>query len=213
MTCQSIVPKLDDYLDGSLDRAETAEVEDHVGGCVSCRDLIERAGELRRIVAKLPIAGGGPDFLERALVAAAGESEPGRVRRGRPRRHLGAIAAGLAIFTVLGWLLREPMVEPVSVGVAQVALAVEEPRTVNMVFASVEAVDGVSLTVSLPEGIELARYPGRNRVEWSTRLQAGNNVLPLELVALSGVGGELVATLRGDGKEKVFRIGIAVQSS
>ena len=74
----------------------------------------------------------------------------------------------------------------------------------------VRAVNGVSLTVALPDGVELTEYRGLDEVSWTTRLQAGKNVLPLQLVAIGGSGGELVARLQHEGDEKVFTVNVAV---
>ena len=83
-------------------------------------------------------------------------------------------------------------------------------RSVNLVFNSATAVEDVLLVVDLPMGVELAAYPGRMQIRWATSLQAGNNRLPLELIAVDGMGGEIVATLQSEGTEKVFRIDVEV---
>ena len=85
-----------------------------------------------------------------------------------------------------------------------------ESHTVNLVFASADALDDVSLTVDLPEGVQLSGYENRRQVQWNTRLQAGKNVLPLELVAVDGRGGQLVARLRHSDKEKIFTVNVTI---
>ena len=72
-------------------------------------------------------------------------------------------------------------------------MTLEEPRTVNLVFASAAALDAATLTVSLPDGIELAGFPGQTQITWQTSLVEGKNFLPLELIALSPAGGEVLA--------------------
>jgi anti-sigma factor RsiW len=214
MTCRRIETQLDDYLDGALDSGARAAVEQHAADCIDCGSLLERATALKGIVAALPVDGPDPDFFDEALRQAALQSEQAKPRPIARGWYAGAIAAGLATIAIVGMLVNgtdtAPPAQGLPAGVAQVAMAVEESRTINLVFASEEALESVSLTVELPEGVELANYPGKDRVLWSTRLQAGKNVLPLELVALGGTGGELVATMRRDGKEKVFRVNIAV---
>lgn len=209
MTCRRIEPDLDAWLDGELDAEAKSLLERHASECADCHRLIERATKLRNVLAGLEVEGPDAGFFDEALTVAASSG----TRRENPavsRRYLGAIAAGFAAIAIVGVLVDRIEPETPVAGIAQVALAVEETRTINLVFASDQALDSVSLTVDLPDGIELARYPGQDRVEWSTRLQSGKNVLPLELVALGGNGGELVATMRQDGKEKVFRVSIAV---
>jgi predicted anti-sigma-YlaC factor YlaD len=218
MTCRRIENQLDDYLDrtpgdGTLGAEALTAIERHVADCRDCARLLERAASLKGALAALPVEGPRPGFFEEALAAAEGSRAATRKRIWRAW-HVGALAAGLAAAAIV--VLSTTNLEQIdpaapAVGIAQVALAIEEAQTINLVFASEEALEGVSLTVDLPPGVELARYPGQERVRWSTRLQAGKNVLPLELVAHGGTGGELVATMRRDGKEKVFRVSIDIQ--
>jgi hypothetical protein len=208
MTCRSIEPQLDDYLDGTLDSDTAFVLEQHVAACSHCKQLLEHATDIRDALSRLGIEGPRPGFFDAALVlaAASAEAEPSSHRS---RWYVGALAAGVAAVALVGFLVSRVETESMA-GVAQVAMAIEETRTINMVFAAEEALENVHLSVTLPDGIELASYPGRDRIEWSTRLRQGNNVLPLELIALGGTGGELIATMRRDGKEKVFRVSIAV---
>jgi hypothetical protein len=91
-----------------------------------------------------------------------------------------------------------------------VALIIGEPHTINLVFAARGALSGVELTVDLPQGVELAEYPGRRRVELRTELAVGDNALPLTLVARSGRGGQLAARLRRRDDQKVFVVDVTI---
>jgi hypothetical protein len=213
MTCRQIENQLDDYLDGTLEPAALTAVESHAAECVDCARLISRGEAVKGALAAMPVEGPRPGFFEQALAAAANQPVASRPKRMLQAWRVSAIAAGLAAAAIVVLLTTntdQVEREAPAAGMAQVALAVEEARTINLVFASAEALEGVSLTVELPPGVELQRYPGRERVQWSTRLQPGKNVLPLELVAHGGTGGELVATMRRDGKKEVFRVSIAV---
>ena len=66
------------------------------------------------------------------------------------------------------------------------------------------------LTVSLPEGVELSGFPGQREITWETSLVEGRNVLPLTLVALTPVGGEVFATLQHGDKDQVFRLKVNI---
>lgn len=211
MTCRQIETQLDEYLDGMLEGGAKADLERHASECDHCGRTLARAKALKETLTQLPVEGPAIGFFDEALRRAAETQPAARPKTSVAGWYAGAIAAGIAVVAMTGLLVNQ--VEPVTPtqGVAQVAMAVEETRTINLVFASHEALEQVSLTVELPAGVELANYPGQDRVLWSTRLQPGNNVLPLELVAVGGTGGELVATMRRDGKEKVFRVNIAVE--
>ncbi len=89
-------------------------------------------------------------------------------------------------------------------------MALEEPRTVNLVFASATSLDSATLTVSLPEGIELEGFPGQREISWETSLSEGKNFLPLTLIALTPTGGELLARLEHDDRDRTFRLQVDV---
>lgn len=123
-------------------------------------------------------------------------------------------AFGATVLTVLltGLYVRAPRSRggerPVNVD-----LVLEQPRTVNLLFSSSASLDGVSFSLELPFGVDVRGHEGRGELEWSAPLAAGDNLLPLDLVATSGPGGPLVARLRHRGKEKVFLVNLAVRSS
>jgi len=225
MICELLNTQLDDYLDGELAPAVREELDGHLPHCGACRAVVARARRLQQALGAYPVSGPRPDFFDRALATArASENrESGSSASAAPRwttGRIGALAAGVAVFIVTGLLLQSlqlngPSPAPGDAGgeagaMAGVSMAMHETRTVNLVFSSAAELQGVSLTVDLPAGVELAGYMGLDHVRWSTRLQAGKNVLPLELVAIGGSGGELVARLQHEGEEKVFTVSVAV---
>jgi hypothetical protein len=94
--------------------------------------------------------------------------------------------------------------------IPEVTMALAEPRTVNLVFASTTALDSATLTVSLPDGIELDGFPGQREITWETSLREGKNLLPLTLVALTPAGGELLARLEHKDRDRTFRLRVDV---
>jgi hypothetical protein len=108
-------------------------------------------------------------------------------------------------------LVRAPRPE-FAAGLPTVAMVVDQTRDVNLVFASSAAVDSVSLHIVLPEGIEMLGHEGEREVRWRTQLAAGNNILPLKLVASEPATGQLVARLQHGDREKVFRVHVTVSS-
>jgi hypothetical protein len=120
-------------------------------------------------------------------------------------------AFGLTILTVIltGLAVRGPATRRAPDNPA-VTLAVASPHVVNLLFASRVALGDVRFTVDLPAGIELSGRAGVRRIAWSAPLAAGNNLLPLELVARAGAGGQLAARLQHAGSQKTFVVDIAV---
>ena len=166
--------------------------------------------EIQALLKDYPMPQADAGFYDQALVRATHEGS----RRQRNRWMLtgfgGAIAAGLAVWLIGGMLMTAPQITDVDASIPGVTMALEEPRTVNLVFASATALDSATLTVSLPDGIELAGFPGQREISWETSLNEGRNLLPLKLIALTPVGGELLARLEHDDRNKVFRLQVNV---
>jgi hypothetical protein len=140
-------------------------------------------------------------------------------RRPRPRPTLAQRivafaflgAFGLTMLTVVltGLYVRSPSARR-TLETPAVTLTIEEPRTINLVFGARSALADVELTVDLPPGIELVTHPGERRVVSRAELAAGDNALPLTLVARGGQGGQLAARLRQGDDRKVFVVDLTV---
>lgn len=141
-------------------------------------------------------------------------NEPTTARPRSPRlvafTFVGAFAASVATVIYTGLLVKAPRTE-ISAALPNVSLAVDEERTVNLVFTANAAIADASLTIALPAGIELIGHDGQRQVRWNTHLVAGNNILPLTLVARAPSTGQLVARLRHGDQEKVFRVHVDAQ--
>ncbi len=214
MSCTHINEKLDDYMDGALDDAETASLDRHIESCDSCRQTVESEQGLRRLLKDYPVPAPDAAFLDRALAQASHVSTLVNTKSQRNRWIMtgfgGAIAAGLIAWIIGGTLLQTPDVTDPAASIPGVTMALEEPRTVNLVFSSAtELVDAV-LTVNLPAGIEIEGFAGLREITWITSLQAGKNILPLKLIATTPHGGVLLARLEHDDRDRTFRIRMTV---
>ena len=208
MNAEHIDNQLDAYLDGELPEQERRNVFEHLHGCKQCHQTLADAKSLRARLANLPVEGPAPDFFAQALANAANQDRQAPMNRWATVVG-GTIAAGVALLVVVGMLGRTPAPE-LTPELQGVTLALHESRTLNLVFSSAEALEGARLVVELPHGLELGAYPGEQRVRWKTSLQAGRNVLPLDLIAVAGNGGEVVAHLRHGDKSKTFRLRVNV---
>jgi hypothetical protein len=121
-------------------------------------------------------------------------------------------AFGLTVLTVIATGLnvgspRGPRRGPET---QSVVLAVAAPQTVNLLFESRARYDDVEFTLDLPSGVELSGRAGVRRLVWRAPLKAGNNLLPLTLVARGGSGGQLAARLQHGGAEKTFVVDLSI---
>ena len=211
MNCKLITDQLDDYLDGALADPEVRSLEAHVSNCAPCRTTVDDERQLRDMLrdygeSTMPQAEAA--FYDRAIARAAQEG----TRRQRNRWVMtgfgGAVAAALALWIVSGVFFTTPDVtEPT---IPSVTMALEQPQTLNLVFAAAEPLEGATMTVVLPDGIEIDGFAGQREITWMTSLKAGRNYLPLTLVATSSSGGEVMATLRHEDYDKTFRLQVTV---
>jgi hypothetical protein len=166
--------------------------------------------ELLDLLQEYPVPEAEAGFYDRALIRAVHRGS----RRQRNRWMLtgfgSAIAAGLAIWVITAMLMTTPQLPDAEPTLPGVTIAMQQEHTVRLVFSSAQALDSATLTVSLPDGIELAGFPGQREITWETSLQEGKNLLPLTLIALTPSGGEVLARLEHKDRNRTFRLRVDV---
>ncbi len=174
------------------------------------QDINKQDQEILELLKDYPMTEASAGFYDQALARATHEG----TRRQRNRWIMtgfgSALAAGVVLWLLGGFFLTTPDVPAPAADIPGVAMMLEEPRTVNLVFASANALDDATLTVTLPDGIELAGFPGQREISWQTSLVEGKNYLPLELIALTPTGGEVLARLQHDNRGRTFRLRVNV---
>lgn len=147
-------------------------------------------------------------FYDRAIARAAIAG----ARRQRNRWVLsgfgGAIAAMFMAWIVGGVYFAAE--EAIDVSIPSVTMALETPQTFNLVFSSASVLRDATMTVTLPDGIEIEGFAGQREITWMTSLTEGRNILPLTLIATSPVGGKLLANLQHEDDDKLFRLQVIV---
>lgn len=213
MTCKHLKEKFDDYVDEALDNAEATMLTQHIASCESCQELVNREHQLQSLLreygdSSMPT----PDatYFDQTLAMAAHAGARQQRKRSWLTGFGSAVAAGLAVWVVSGVLFNAPDSTPTASPLPTVTMALEEPRTINLVFSSVSALDDATLTVTLPDGVELAGFEGQRVVSWMTSLQEGKNLLPLRLIATMPTNGVLLATLRHGEDDREFRLQVNV---
>ena len=211
MNCKQLTERLDDYVDGRMEPSETQALAAHVERCGDCSGTLAKELELRDALkdygeSSMP----QPDtaFFDSALARAAHSG----TRRQRNRWVMtgvgGTIAAGLVLW-MLGGTVLNTTGSP-EAAIPSIAMTLEEPRRLNLVFSSATAMAEATMTVVLPRGIEIEGFSGQREISWLTSLTEGKNVLPLTLIATSPQGGELLATLQHEDDDKTFRVQVEI---
>lgn len=173
-------------------------------------DIENEDQEVQALLRDYPMADASAGFYDQALARATHEGSRRQRNRWVMTGFGSAIAAGLALWLIGGFFLTAPDLPEPDPTIPGVAMTLEVPRTINLVFASETALEGATLTVTLPDGIELAGFPGQREIAWETSLVEGKNYLPLELIALTPVGGEVLARLEHNNRDRTFRLRIEV---
>ena len=173
-------------------------------------DANKQEREIIELLQDYPAPAPDEGFYERALVRATHEGSKRQRNRWMMTGFGAAIAATIAAWVIGGMLLNEPQLPDAGAAIPGVTIALAEPRTVNLVFASAKALDSATLTVTLPDGIELDGFPGQREITWETSLSEGKNLLPLTLVAVTPTGGELLARLEHEDRDRTFRLQVEV---
>jgi hypothetical protein len=207
MECRDFALQLDDWLDGRLDAVRQKSVQEHLERCPSCRRQHQHAVAVQAAVRELSPPAPHPGFVDQALSRATrpavGSAHPAR------RAVLGvALAATLVLGVGLGVFLA---MQPAPV--QAVALTLERPETVRLMFNSAKPLIGATLSLALPANVELVGYGDRRELSWQTDLREGANLLELPLIARGATKGELVAHLSHGGSGKTFRLKIEIDNA
>ena len=213
MNCIDFQLLLDDQLDGALDEEIEAQFLEHAAACTACASRRAFAWRVQKSLQALPVPAPAPDFAGRVLTAArrtrpaVAASVASGPQRGWSRwAAAGALAASLALALGL-WVTREaptrPATEPPVAHVQPAETAGVQP--VRLVFRSASALTNVTIEIGLPEGVELAGYPGQRQLVWQSDLRAGANLLELP-VLVHGPGGVVTATLNHGTERRQFTV-------
>jgi len=198
MNCTETTTRLHQYLDSDL--ADQAQFEEHISHCDSCQAELNAIREWRRALAELPVEPARAGFEQRVL---------GEVHRHYPERHHHGFVTGFATAvaaSLMLWLSSLMFFQQDISDASVVMLTVNQERTVRLMIEAVGDLDQVTLSLNLPEHVELAGYPGESRLNWQTRLQKGQNILTLPFLAVDQGQGEMIARVNYGDKSKTFRI-------
>ncbi|GGY83337.1 anti-sigma factor family protein [Marinobacter zhanjiangensis] len=212
-SCQQSQETIEQYVAGTLARADALMFERHLASCPRCASRLRWQQRINEEVAGqsgIPEPSG--DFESRVLAAATGRSFA------RPGLATPVVGGAFAAMLVLGLVLGLNLDDRAPDGVRQAdsgtateaverSLVPAEPReeTVRLAFTSQSQLDNVSLTLELPAHVELVQFPGHQQLTWQVDLKPGDNVIALPLRIAYPDGGEIVARLDDGRKSKTFR--------
>jgi hypothetical protein len=118
------------------------------------------------------------------------------------------IAAGIVAWLVLVLPTDLPTAPEAELETVVITMNVE--KTFRLTFDSKRELQAAAISVDLPDGVEIVGYEGRDSVRWTTTVNAGTNILELPIVVRSGKGGQILARLEHEGKQKTFTFAVQV---
>ena len=208
MKCESIRDILLDYVDGALTGESRQAVAEHVAHCQSCQRRIAQEQKIKHALRELPVRDPpSTEFYERVLNASANAP-----KRGFNTFWAGfgsAVAAGLA-----GWLVFAPAQLPQATDdslLPNVQAMVNEVKLVRVAFEAPADFRNVTLSVVLPENVELDGFPLEHEIAWQTTLHEGQNVLTLPVIVKRAGSAVVEAHISSANKSKIFRIQVQGQ--
>ena len=203
MNCNITAENIPGIVAGTLEPPLLADCEQHLSGCAECREALRGAESLAMLSKRT--AGAAPAGLFDRLMddAMAEETRP----RGRSGFWLGtgfggAVAASLLTLALaLGWI--GPVADE-ETGIAQFAVAVSEPRNMEIAIETDQALVGANISILLSGNVAIDGYGDRRELAWTTDLKAGVNRLSLPVIAIDSTGGQVVVRLDHPDSEQVF---------
>ncbi|MFL6621300.1 MAG: anti-sigma factor family protein [Sulfurifustis sp.] len=186
MNCRTFIERMDGYLERTLAREVHDAAAGHLRDCGDCQRRVARLQALRGALRAIPVPAPRPGLLEQALERAQ-RVQPQR-RRFWPYVAGAALAASITLWIGFGRPNLSTPSTPLGVNIT-----LNETHTVQLAFNAERELPQATLSIQLPNGVELQGFPGQREVRWQTTLVRGANVLALPLLAKSANGGTLLA--------------------
>lgn len=173
---------------------------------------------LRRALKRIPAPEPRPGFVDRAFANATAqataqskaEAQPARSRlahlAGRWETWVGA-ALGGAVATLLTLMLLRPMDSTP----ADITLALNEMRDIEVLIDSERALDDATIRIVASGSVALDGFDNEREIDWQAQLARGNNILSLPVVARAKGAGQLVAVVEHGGRTRRVTVNLTVR--
>ena len=206
MSCKQIKPLIIDHVDGTLDELQNQAVLSHIKNCRQCKNRINEEYSLQRTLKSLSEIKAPENFHHTVF---AGISEKHSHKTSYFAGFSSAIAASLML-----WLVFFPTQEMKSINkpihnITQqpgIEITLNDIENIRLSFDAPDNFKKVTLSVELPEQVEIEGFPDKRHISWETSLAAGTNILTLPVIARSVGESVIKAKISTKQKNKVFEI-------
>jgi len=203
--CEDVDENLLAYVDSQIPEQLSIMIDAHIQQCAACEAKVLEERKIQSILKVLPVKPMRANFKSRVIDSVT--------EREQPKNQYGffagvsvAIAASVMIWVVAAFLAPSLTTPPPN---QPVVLTLNEVKQVKLAFEAPADFNEVTLTIELPEHVELDGFEGESRISWQTSLRSGKNVLALPLIVKDAIKGEIVATVSNAEKSKVFKVPLA----
>jgi negative regulator of sigma E activity len=158
MTCEDVLGKLDDYVDGTLPEAQLQEIELHLAGCAACREEESRLRRLLDLASALPQEIRPRRDLWPAITARLeSDDEPSRERGTRRfwARPVWLAAAAAVLLAVASIVMQMREVKPGDPGAVPTSVA--QPEVSGTGHAQQAEMEYIRATGQLMEALDARR--------------------------------------------------------
>jgi len=210
MDCSKFQSHIDEFLDGDGDLPydQQKSMLEHQAQCSTCKARMMEAQRIQKLLHDLPVPEPRAGFHDRVLAVATERSRDKR-SRSFTSGFASAIAAGLMIWIVVG-LFNGEKTTNVSNPIPGVNIALNDTRNVKVTFSSQRALKDATISLIIPENVELAGYPGQHELKWKTNLSPGSNYLRLPILAVKAIDGQLIVKIEHQNKTKTLRLNLRI---
>lgn len=222
MTCNNFRLLWTEWHEGYLSELGAMRLHWHMEACPLCSEYDRQMLALVNGLNTLP----EPEALtEESAARLLANVQTGSRQRHGSSFQTWALAASLIVAFIGGGLFWSHMnsrqlqmpVASLPETVAPVTLTLNRVQTVRLVLEAKRDISQVTFTIELPEGVEIAGYPGQQHLRWEGHLDKGRNGLALPLIArpssanFSGESSFLTAQIEYDNSQQALKVPLDLQ--
>lgn len=213
MKCSDYIDFIDDFYDGFLDRKTEERIKNHLAHCDACRHAFDNEEQMRHMLKTLPTPLASPRFTEQVIKNAVTESR-NKSRFRTAVSMCGGIAAAIALWLTVSL---PPTMHFFSTGkpetTADMNLEIQQSTTIRMVINVPHDMLNSTVTVRVPQHLEVIGFPGMDEISWDTDLLKGKNLLELPVMAKKSGKSTLITQIDYQNKRKTLTLITQVPSS
>jgi len=202
MNCTDIDKLKDDYLKGQLPVLQHTATEQHLLECESCHASIAASRKILEALKPLSAPEPRKGYVD-GLFKEVRKQYPEKSSRHFVAGFATAMAAGFALWFVSTLFEVQQQTLP---ALNEMTVSLNTTQSVRLMFDAPDDYQRITLSLKLPDNIELKGYAGQSEISWDTSFSKGPNILTLPIKAITKGSGELIARVSYGDKLKAYHL-------